>query len=189
MKKVIWGLITYNLYADKKNCELNFYDKMLQKEDIWKNGWKLLVCAPRKMRPHVYLDYTTYLLTWFWPWNRAYYVNASLASRWWDFPLSNEILQPARHGIQQVLQLHTHKVSTLLVCTVFVLVSSIEFAAAWDFFCVCCLLYAVISMKGSYRVRPEYSRQTCPGSSSCEPIKVIVTPVWELTKMILVGRS
>jgi hypothetical protein len=39
----------------------------------------------------------------------------------------NNILPP-EHGIQQVLQVHTHEVSTPMVCTLSVIASSIEVA-------------------------------------------------------------
>ncbi len=48
-----------------------------------------------------------------------------------------EILQPPRHEVQQVLQLHTHEVSNPLGCTLSAIASSIEVAASWDFSCVC----------------------------------------------------
>jgi hypothetical protein len=34
----------------------------------------------------------------------------------------DDILQPPGHGIQQVLQVHTHEVSILLVCTVLLII-------------------------------------------------------------------
>ncbi len=55
------------------------------------------------------------------------------------FP-SDDTLQPPGHGIQQVLQVHTHQVSIALVCTVFVTSSFIELAPFCDFpVCVACL--------------------------------------------------
>jgi hypothetical protein len=43
---------------------------------------------------------------------------------------SDDILQRPRHGVQHVLQVHTHEVSISLVSTDIVIASSTEIAAA-----------------------------------------------------------
>ena len=51
--------------------------------------------------------------------------------------LPDDILQPPRHEIHQVLQVNAHEVSIPLVSTKIVIASSTEIAAPWNFSCVC----------------------------------------------------
>jgi hypothetical protein len=50
-------------------------------------------------------------------------VYSLLASTQCDPLLPGDLLQPRGHGIQQVLQIHTHEVSISLMFTVFVIAS------------------------------------------------------------------